>query len=712
MICSIHKKPATSLLLLFLMVALLFSVGCGRTQTGDKEIEKDGSVVVKNPPTLDVAKKLLDSSTELSQCKEAVKLVNRWLDETPGMTAKVDKSGASPEGVKEELGLTEKELSYLQKSRYQTLDAYHLAWCYQLQKLAKMLSVEKLNPLQKAEVAFGWVNRHVVLKSDANPATATSFVLKQGFGTADQRALIFLDLLRQMGQTGCLITVSENGKERTWLAGLLDRKTKKIYLFDTRLGMAIPGPDGKGIASLSQAQSDATILKNLSVDEYKYDVTTEQAKKAKVYLVCPFSSLSPRMHFLEAKLRGDSQLSLSTQPKQEVEELTNIFDSDIHLFNDTKSDIHSDVSPVRGLVRFIPAVEGGQGNPIHIQGVIRRLFVMFDVVKGFQELQVWEELPDQARTQLLQKAKLMLAAYDMAPREQLIHGDLQGVIKPVGKIDIEIDNIQDTLATKKSDTPFKFRTEINEWRLKVTGAYAAFNKNPETGVSQVNAIWGRDEYLNSLLSANHEEVEIDRNKRTLLSYIILDAVGDPLREKNAHLLALCWLEKALEYNRDVKMFGATFMQKDLDRAKSNSMDWFNRYFRKNSLNSNDITSDLESLKELWKDYQSNPRVWEEYLLAQHRAVNMEIQRVDAYFLFGQKNLAKAHLTGITQHVEEVLRNKKLKERLETDAKDADKQRLMPPNLFRQEMEGMKNTLEPGGSLHWYAHALRLRQSLK
>ena len=47
-----------------------------------------------------------------------------------------------------------------------------------------------------------------------------------------------------------------------WLcAALIDGQA---YLFDARLGLAIPGPDGQGVATLNQALADPAILERMN----------------------------------------------------------------------------------------------------------------------------------------------------------------------------------------------------------------------------------------------------------------------------------------------------------------------------------------------------------------------------------------------------------------------------------------------------------------
>jgi hypothetical protein len=78
----------------------------------------------------------------------------------------------------------------------------------------------------------------------------------------------------------------------------------QIYLFDPRMGLPLPGPEGAGIATLAQASvKDSAVLSRLDFGgSHKYDVTPEQAAAAEVHLVPSLSALAPRMTFLEKEV--------------------------------------------------------------------------------------------------------------------------------------------------------------------------------------------------------------------------------------------------------------------------------------------------------------------------------------------------------------------------------------------------------------------------
>jgi hypothetical protein len=100
-------------------------------------------------------------------------------------------------------------------------------------------------------------------------------------------------------------------KPSFWLPALVDND--QLYLFDTRLGLAIPGPGGKGVATLAQTQQDDSLLRQLDLDGSPYPVTAAQLKNVVAYVVADPFELTRRTRQLESKLAGDDRLALSAR---------------------------------------------------------------------------------------------------------------------------------------------------------------------------------------------------------------------------------------------------------------------------------------------------------------------------------------------------------------------------------------------------------------
>ena len=76
--------------------------------------------------------------------------------------------------------------------------------------------------------------------------------------------MIVLELLHQLQMDGCLaaLSVSPSGAPGPLLVGVVLEQNKKteVYLFDPRLGRALPGPGGQGVATLSDVRKQPELL--------------------------------------------------------------------------------------------------------------------------------------------------------------------------------------------------------------------------------------------------------------------------------------------------------------------------------------------------------------------------------------------------------------------------------------------------------------------
>ncbi len=188
--------------------------------------------------------------------------------------------------------------------------------------------------MARAAALFDWTIRNIQLESDEDGIPHRPWhTLLYGNGTAEQRAWVFAGLCRQQGLNVVMLGIplsetspepkSEKGDspppKMYWLAGLFSNG--QLYLFDMRLGLPIPGPDGKGVATLEQIQKDDSLLRKLDLEKSKYPVTAELAKSAHAYIVADPFELTLRASQLEAGLAGEDHLVLAVNPSTVAEQL-------------------------------------------------------------------------------------------------------------------------------------------------------------------------------------------------------------------------------------------------------------------------------------------------------------------------------------------------------------------------------------------------------
>jgi hypothetical protein len=308
---------------------------------------------------LDSAREILSKANSAQVCREAIHKLNSQLDRNPEHPIQ---RLAHPELLQKRLGLEADELAEVNSGLFTLLDAHHLDLCLLLREAARSLEVEGQPPLEQAKTAFAWVIRQVRLQQPEQPGPMSppQFVLRRGWGASEERAVLFLELLRQFDVQGCMIAFPGDDPGRhlsSWIPGVL--VNKEIYLFDTRLGLPLPGPEGQEIATLRQIRNHQNPFQPLAIDnKHHYDVTAEQVKRAEINLVCSLSEAAPRMKYLESVLSQPRKISLAVDVEKlvgEFQEATRGQNSAMHFWGE----LGEANSPIRVLRNYFPPEEGG-----------------------------------------------------------------------------------------------------------------------------------------------------------------------------------------------------------------------------------------------------------------------------------------------------------------------------------------------------------------
>jgi hypothetical protein len=309
------------------------------------------------------ARDLIHKAVDYDDCRYAVQQVNLYLDGAQEKPRPPSKEELDLLKNREWFGLDDSELAEVNRESFTPLDAHHLDLCLLLQDAVRSLRLDRLAPREQARACFDWVMRQVQLRERTGDALPPDFVLRRGWGTALERAQIFLAVLQQLGIDGCMLAVPGKPGEpaiRYWLPGALSGKD--IYLFDTRLGLPLPGPRGEGIATLAQVRSQPAVLQQLALDpKNPYDVSQDQAAKAEVHVACALSALAPRMRFLQDQLAATEKVRLGVDPVALVKRFAEAAQAPemkglhVRVWN-----LPGDPSsPIRVLRSFLPENEGG-----------------------------------------------------------------------------------------------------------------------------------------------------------------------------------------------------------------------------------------------------------------------------------------------------------------------------------------------------------------
>lgn len=200
-----------------------------------------------------------------------------------------------------------------------------------LRDAARFAVGDATDPLERCERLFDWTIRNIQLIPDDAPAEQRLpllpwHVLVFGRGTAFDRAWLFQLLARQQGLDVVLLAYSDvsdkdlaaNDGKRWWCAALAlegaatGGKPAGLYLFDTRCGTPIPGPGGKGVATLAQVAGDDKLLRALDIDAaHPYPVHAADIQKVTALVETSSPYTAERFAKLEAALGGEDKLLLS-----------------------------------------------------------------------------------------------------------------------------------------------------------------------------------------------------------------------------------------------------------------------------------------------------------------------------------------------------------------------------------------------------------------
>jgi hypothetical protein len=203
---------------------------------------------------------------------------------------------------------------------YDLTDIEHVRNCWLAKQLGADVLKSQSTDLDRIVGLFDLSVRTVALVNNSDPLfPQTPYdTMVIGRGTAEDRAWLFGELLRQAG-FDCVIVrpkvsspaTTQGGAAPRWLVGaLLD---KQVYLFDPTLGWPIPSPDDKGTsatvqkpATLAQAVADDRLLRKLDVSpEKKYPLRASDLKSVQIEIITSSRYSEPRIKRIESFLAGN-----------------------------------------------------------------------------------------------------------------------------------------------------------------------------------------------------------------------------------------------------------------------------------------------------------------------------------------------------------------------------------------------------------------------
>jgi len=216
-----------------------------------------------------------------------------------------------------------------------------------IQKLNRDLEASDAQKLSLAVRLFDWVTRNIQLDEiptytedeieeqrlvEANTLSAMGLaapgakrnawhLLMFARGDYIEKAKLFMMLCHRLDLPSVMFATGDDAKP--WAVGVLIGE--EFYLFDTKMGLPIPGNDKTNIATLSDVVANPTLLSNLDLsvkeslaDETKYWVTESDLEKLTGLVYWNPLSASRRMAVLENGLVGDQRMLLSQRADKTI----------------------------------------------------------------------------------------------------------------------------------------------------------------------------------------------------------------------------------------------------------------------------------------------------------------------------------------------------------------------------------------------------------
>ena len=220
------------------------------------------------------------------------------------------------------------EVKRIGATDFDAKDMEFLMECVWLRDIARTARGDGLDDVTIASRLFDWTVRNLQLEPDTaeNGAVANQTlgeILLIGRATALERAWVFIQLCRQQGLEAVILAVPDDkdkSKLRPWLAAV--RVKDQLYLFDPRLGLPIPGPDGKPVATLAEVAADDRLLRALDLDaKHPYPFTSDEVQSVVALVEASPGYLSREMKLVESKLAGDERVVLTAAPSKSIENL-------------------------------------------------------------------------------------------------------------------------------------------------------------------------------------------------------------------------------------------------------------------------------------------------------------------------------------------------------------------------------------------------------
>ena len=261
--------------------------------------------------------------------------LNQYFKATPSESYRL--STASRPYLEVQLADSPFEVDDFESPSFALKDARHIEDCLLYHNIAARVAGPGTT-LERVGRLFDWSVRHVqlipfdapipdgLIQQGLQPAPARPYdVIIRGLGseipgqTWAERSWVFMALCRQIGVDAAMLSYEVDGSEEPYYwtcAALVDGA---VYLFDTRIGMEVPGPDGTGVATLQEAATDPIVLDRLDLPAppIPYETSADDLGKVRVWIDSSRGYFAPKMRLLQNDLAGANRMVLHRDPAEQ-----------------------------------------------------------------------------------------------------------------------------------------------------------------------------------------------------------------------------------------------------------------------------------------------------------------------------------------------------------------------------------------------------------
>jgi len=192
--------------------------------------------------------------------------------------------------------------------RFLAEDATHIRMSLLARDIATSVVGGQTSNVNRAVALFDFVCRNVMLINDdiRKQTVLTPYEsLVFGMGTAEDRAWIFAELLRQLRIDTVILTPRSKDMAEHWLVGVIEPQAG-ILLFDPRLGLPIPAAGSPEDtlypnipATLRSVREAETAFHQLDIPDSPYPLTSAAMQDLDIFLIGSSSGWAPRMALLQ-----------------------------------------------------------------------------------------------------------------------------------------------------------------------------------------------------------------------------------------------------------------------------------------------------------------------------------------------------------------------------------------------------------------------------